>query len=105
MEGRMISDFNDVVGVAIKLDDIHQAVTRIHGDNFPTRVTQWEPIIRGLAEEKHRGNLIAAATEITKDPDLTAPWIMLILAVAVELTHRDVAAATQQKAKPAEGLG
>ncbi len=76
------------VGHAQKLNEIHEVISRLYGDKFQERVSEYEPVLREVAK-RHDGNLIGAATELCKPADMDAREQLLILAVAVELTKRE----------------
>lgn len=84
----------DLVAMSIKLDECRKTIKALYGPAFEGHVTAMAPMLSNLAALKD-GNMIAGALEAVKKC-ADGRTVALILAVAVELSAREHAAAMQE---------
>jgi hypothetical protein len=71
-----------------KLLDARDTMRRLHGDEWPQKINQISPIIRGVAAEGKTSILSAAIQIAKKASDDGQPMVsVMVLAVACELSE------------------
>jgi hypothetical protein len=76
----------DLVSLSLKLDECHKTMKALYGPEFEGHVMAMAPMLFAVASTMG-GNVIAGALKTVKGCD-DGSTVALILAVAVELTHR-----------------
>lgn len=94
------------IRTAAKLFDARDSMRRLHGDNWPQKINEISPIIRGVAKEGNT-SIFSAAIQIAKkaSKDGQPMASVMVLAVACELSENtDISGreAAQPKEKNAE---
>lgn len=77
-----------LIRTTAKLYDARDTMRRLHGDNWPQKINEISPIIRGVAKEGNTSILSAAiqiAEKASKDGQPMAS--VMVLAVACELSE------------------
>jgi len=77
-----------LIRTTAKLYDARDTMRRLHGDNWPQKINEISPIIRGVAKEGNTSILSAAiqiAKKASKDGQPMAS--VMVLAVACELSE------------------
>jgi hypothetical protein len=77
-----------LIRTTAKLYDARDAMRRLHGDNWPQKINEISPIIRGVAKEGNVSLLSAAIQIAHKASEDGQPMAsVMVLAVACELSE------------------
>lgn len=78
------------IRTAAKLYDARDAMRSLHGDNWPQKIAEISPIIRGVAKEGNTSLLSAAIQIAEKASKDGQPMVsVLVMAVACELSENN----------------
>jgi ketosteroid isomerase-like protein len=77
-----------LIRTTAKLYDARDAMRRLHGENWPQKINEISPIIRGVAKEGNTSILSAAIQIAEKASKDGQPMVsVMVLAVACELSE------------------